>query len=439
MGRGDMRIFKKLLVSFFYGMVFLVFLGFFAYAADLRIAQHSTRRDINRFLSNAELTLRELVFDFNKTPYARNISISKDLDPLSDGAYIAYITFDHTEFDKINSITINNIIYTSFSKVPHDKYLVISIRLEDLFMADETSKKIKLNSYEINTVTYTSSITITAFREINYDVVEAKKQSVVGIQTRVTNKFGSRSIAWGSGVIYKKVPIKVIQLGIQTTYYEYYIITNAHVVEGGNDFIVHYQSQTNTYPKHPNDTIVLVGTYTVNTDIAVLKLTTKQSNLVALNDKQFETKVPVEITEGQVVFAIGSPVNTEGGYDFNNVKEGTILHTKSTVYLKDDNELCNTGCVAIQTSAFQGNGSSGGGVFNTVGELVGIHFAANLDNETASEIPMARVLEALEHIFNPIITYEETYNSVSFFIFVEKKTLLSEMSFSSIFYMIYII
>ncbi|MDD2575668.1 MAG: serine protease [Acholeplasmataceae bacterium] len=395
-----MKIINKILMFFLYGIFLFLFLGFLAYSTDLHIGNYSSRHTINHFLKTTENTLKEFVFNINDTPYVRNISISKDdTERVLNGTYVALITFDNTEFDYLNSITLNNIKYTDFFELPHDKYLVIMIKLGVFFTEDETSKTINLTSYEVNGKVYNTSLSTIAFREINYDIVDSKKESVVGIQVKVSNTFGSRAISWGSGIIFKKVELSSGFGGLNKIY-EYYILTNAHVVDGGNEYIIHYQNQTNTYPKYPKDKVELIGTYTVNTDIAILKLTTRQNNIKALNDAQFETKVPVEIREGQVVFAIGSPVNEDGGYDFNNTKEGIILDVHTNVYIKDDKDLCINGCESFQTSAMQGNGSSGGGIFNALGDLIGLHFAANLQNGTASEIPMSIVLIAIDDILS---------------------------------------
>ena len=404
-----MRIINKILMFFLSGIFLLLFFVVLAYSTDMHIRNYSARHAINRILNTTENTLKAFVFNINDTPYARNLSISKDdTEPLLNGTYVANITFDNTDFEQIGAITLNDIKYTDYFETLHDKYLVVTIKLGVFFAEDETSKTLNLTSYEVNGKVYNTSLSTIAFREINYDIVDAKKESVVGIQVKVANAFGSRAISWGSGIIFKKVELSSGFSGLNKMY-EYYILTNAHVVEGGNDFVIHYQNQTNTYPKYRNDKVELIGTYTINTDIAILKLTTRQSNIKALNDTQFETKVPVEIQENQVVFAIGSPVNEEGGYDFNNTKEGIILDLHTNVYIKDTNDLCVSGCEAFQTSAMQGNGSSGGGIFNAVGDLIGLHFAANLQNGTASEIPMSIILIAIDDILiKAIIEKEET-------------------------------
>lgn len=393
-----MRIINKILMFFLYVIFFLLFFVFLAYSTDLHIGNYSSRHTINRILDTTKSTLREFVFNINDTPFARNLSISKDdSGDVLKQTYVANITFNNTEFDQIDSITLNDIKYTDFFETPHDKYLVVTIKLGDFFADDETSKTLNLTSFEVNGKVYNTSLSSIAFREINYDIVDLKKESVVGIQVKFSNSFGSRPVSWGSGIIFKKVELSS-GFGNLNKMYEYYILTNAHVVDGGNDFVIHYQNQTNTYPKYPKDKVELIGTYTINTDIAILKLTTRQNNIKALDDAQFETKVPVEIIEGQVVFAIGSPVNEDGGYDFNSTKEGVILGVNANVYIKEDSDLCVIGCESFQTSAMQGNGSSGGGVFNALGDLIGLHFAANVRNGTASEIPMSIVLMAIDEI-----------------------------------------
>ena len=96
----------------------------------MHIRNYSARHAINRILNTTESTLKAFVFNINDTPYARNLSISKDdTEHLLNGTYVANITFDNTDFEQIGAITLNDIKYTDYFETLHDKYLVVTIKL----------------------------------------------------------------------------------------------------------------------------------------------------------------------------------------------------------------------------------------------------------------------------------------------------------------------
>lgn len=70
------------------------------------------------------------------------------------------------------------------------------------------------------------------------------------------------------------------------------------------------------------------------------------------------------------------------------------------ISLGNDSSLCPNTCSSFQTNAALGAGSSGGAMFDSAGNLIGIHFAGNEENTVSSEIPMSKVFEAIEAILN---------------------------------------
>ena len=158
--------------------------------------------------------------------------------------------------------------------------------------------------------------------------------------------------------------------------------------------------------KISNNNIELLGYAFNKTDLAVLKVTLREQLLKALDDDQFTTYIPNTTAENEIVFAIGSPAVGDD-YDFNQVKIGNVISTDALVKLKDEKEICQGGgCPALQTTAIQGQGSSGGGVFDRDGNLVGIHFAGDDEAKTSSEIPMNIGLKVIKELLNP---QEENY------------------------------
>lgn len=120
------------------------------------------------------------------------------------------------------------------------------------------------------------------------------------------------------------------------------IVTNFHVVEGASKISVTFNDKT-VY-----DGTVVIQDYDVVKDLAVLKINKTGLAPVTLGDSD-------ALVVGEKVVAIGSPY----GYS-NTVSEGIISAIR-------DKEL--------QTTAPISHGSSGGALFNTKGELVGITYA----------------------------------------------------------------
>ena len=129
-----------------------------------------------------------------------------------------------------------------------------------------------------------------------------------------------------------------------------YILTNCHVIEGGQFFGVRLENDeeihtTNELVKYHNDL-----------DLAVLRINKRLKPL-----KVYDGSKP--LVRGQRVVAIGSPLGL-----FNTVSDGIISGFR-TVEKKD----------MIQFTAPISNGSSGGAVLNMYGEVVGIS-TAGIDN-----------------------------------------------------------
>ena len=181
----------------------------------------------------------------------------------------------------------------------------------------------------ISTTLEESSDLKTAINEI-YD-------SVVYIETKI----GDDAIASGSGFIYKK------ENDIS------YILTNYHVIEGGQNYSVTLS----------ND-IELEATY-INGDkyydMAVLKVNSNDITKIA---KLGESSL-VEL--GDSVFAVGSPL----GKDYmGTITKGIISGINRMVSVKIDNSTYLM--EVMQTDAPINSGNSGGPLCNIKGEVIGI-------------------------------------------------------------------
>lgn len=345
----------------------------------LNTIYNNTFKEIVKFGDN----LIDLV---KSEPEVTELIVTRNVDT---GLYTFEVAIRHVGKEDIISIEIENIVYTEFEVVSSNRSIKVSVILPVEFEPGTANK-----SYHVTGITYLRnatekqlavSIVGTAFKSLDNAIVDAKKISVIGISACEAGDFTITCTAWGSGVLFKK-DSREIQYGLGTAIeYDYFIITNAHVAQGGSTYEIYYNgSKVNTRAS-------LINTYTTGTDLAILKLTTRAS-LIILDDDQFVTKEAVTIYKGTTVFSIGSP---KGPENFNTVREGIITELSVPVVLEDAPGLCQTGCDSFQTNAALGAGSSGGAMFDTAGNLIGIHFAGDKNNTVSSEIKMTKVFEAI--------------------------------------------
>ncbi len=169
-------------------------------------------------------------------------------------------------------------------------------------------------------------------------VVNKVQDAVVVINVTITgtSAFGKPITATsaGSGVIISP---------------EGYILTCNHVVDGASSVQVTLRD---------NDTYdaVLVGSDEAS-DLAVLKITAEKPLTYV------EQGHSAHLIAGEQVVAIGNPLGTLGG----TVTVGYISATERNVVTSDGVEM-----TLIQTDAAINSGNSGGGLFNLMGELIGI-------------------------------------------------------------------
>jgi len=129
-----------------------------------------------------------------------------------------------------------------------------------------------------------------------------------------------------------------------------YVLTNNHVVEGGQSYTITLASGTLLPAK-------LVGTDPF-TDLAVLKVNEKMSSVASFGNSDV-------LKPGESVIAIGSPLG-----DFKNtVTAGVVSATGRT--LDSGNGYLMEGM--IQTDAAINQGNSGGPLVNLAGQVIGIN------------------------------------------------------------------
>lgn len=179
------------------------------------------------------------------------------------------------------------------------------------------------------------------------DVASAVTPSVVVVTTEqlVTNNYfwGGQQVLSGAGS------------GVILTT-DGYIVTNYHVVEGAQQITVTLHDDS-TY------TATVVGA-DQQSDIALLKIEATGLTPAVLGDSD-------NVQVGEVVIAVGNPMGTLGG----TVTDGIVSALNRDISV-EGNEM-----TLMQTSAAISPGNSGGGLFNTNGELIGIVNAKYSDED----------------------------------------------------------
>ncbi len=212
----------------------------------------------------------------------------------------------------LTSCTFNNNITDSSNKTQ--------------IIIDETKKE-TVNLHVTSSITQTTSLE---------EVIKYVKPSVVDIYS-----YGSNFTSAGSGVI------------VANSDSSYYIVTNHHVIKDASSFqIVSYNNDISSSYE-----ATLIGGSPLS-DIAVLKVKTSDTLTIAsfIDDAS-------KINVGTDVIAIGNPLGILGG----TVTKGIVSALQREVYI-DEIGYMNL----IQTDAAINSGNSGGALFNTKGELIGI-------------------------------------------------------------------
>lgn len=183
----------------------------------------------------------------------------------------------------------------------------------------------------------------------------------------------------GSGIVYKKD-------GKDT-----YIVTNQHVVDGGDYFEV-------VFSNGERSEATLVGS-DIYTDLAVLKVSGIEVEAIAEFGNTEDLKI------GQTVIAIGNPL----GLDFaGSATSGIVSGTDRVISVDlngdnyDDWEM-----TVLQTDTAINPGNSGGALINLDGKVVGIN---SMKIATSSVEGMSFSIPT--YVATPIINDLETYGEV---------------------------
>lgn len=268
---------------------------------------------------------------------------------------------------------------------------------------------------EIYNKAYDVDINISDISEALIPASEKGAQAVVGVSLySKSNILRSWYIAsTGSGAVYKGIvyykdgtsseDLKASQNRSDIKFYEYYLLTNAHVVNSNNAY-----SEVKVYLSNI-DTLVDGITLGMNVyeDLAVVKFTTS----IYIDPLELSND---ELHVGEIVLAIGNPL----GYDYaNTVTMGIVSNLNRYIDVKrdtngDGKDDWDGTCLCIQHDAAINSGSSGGALINSKGELVGLNAMKVMDDKETVEgigfaIPLSSIknsLEAMENGNNITIT-----------------------------------
>ena len=169
--------------------------------------------------------------------------------------------------------------------------------------------------------------------------------AVVTIVSRVT-RGNQRGTSFGTGAIFDR---------------QGYIITNNHVIEGGQQYMVIFSDGVQRDAK-------LIGA-DPTTDLAVLQIAGDLPGLATFGDSS-------KLEPGQPVVAIGSAL----GEFTNTVTTGIVSGLHRDLERPDNSILENL----IQTDAAINPGNSGGPLLNLLGQVIGINTAVIRQTGTSS-------------------------------------------------------
>jgi len=146
-----------------------------------------------------------------------------------------------------------------------------------------------------------------------------------------------------------------------------YILTNFHVVEGGQKFLVRLDNE--------EFEATIIGS-DPSSDLAVIKIEARGLIPITIGDSE-------DVSVGQWVMAVGSPFGLEKSVSTGIVSalyRSTALHSQSGPVI-----FANL----IQTDAAINPGNSGGALVNSEGELIGINTLINTTSGSSAGVGFA--------------------------------------------------
>lgn len=273
---------------------------------------------------------------------------------------------------------MNKVLYTSL--------VVLVTAWSVFFIANFYQDKVATDGVNSGIVQNTDGSNQTVVQEVvEREVVTQEAERINAIDkvspaiVGVVNYAKNRTQGEGSGIVYK------------TDGNDAYIVTNEHVVSGGDYFEV-------VFKNGESSEATIVGT-DVYTDLAVLKVTGVEVEAVAEFGNTEDLKV------GQTVMAIGNPL----GLSFAGSATSGIVSGQDRVISVDLNSdgIDDWEMTVLQTDTAINPGNSGGALINLDGKVVGIN---SMKIATSSVEGMSFSIPT--YVAIPIINDLETYGEV---------------------------
>lgn len=228
---------------------------------------------------------------------------------------------------------------------------------------NNSSSSVKIKQASANSTSTTSNAALSGTTS---EIVKKTADSVVEIATEsvVTGGFAQQYVQQGagSGVIISE---------------DGYIITNYHVIEGAENITVTLRDGATSYKAK------IIGSDEDN-DIALLKVDATGLSAATMGNSS-------DLAVGDYVVAIGNPLGQLGG----TVTDGIISALARQVTVEGKS------MTLLQHNAQISPGNSGGGLFNSNGELIGIVNAKDSATEVegiAFAIPINNVLDIIDDL-----------------------------------------
>lgn len=226
-------------------------------------------------------------------------------------------------------------------------------------------------------------------------VVEMSAPSVVGID----GVFETTVSYWGRTQTYEQTGSGS---GVILTS-DGYIATCAHVVDGAKSLTVTLNDDTTYEAK-------IIGSDARN-DIAIIKIEAKDLIPATLGDSSM-------LTVGEDVIAIGNPLGELRG----TATSGIISAVKRTITVED------TQMELIQTDAAISPGNSGGGLFNSSGQLIGI-VNAKVSDTDAEGLGFAIPINSVYREINDLLNYGYVTGRAYLGVYTQNVTMRSDYGY----------
>ena len=162
-----------------------------------------------------------------------------------------------------------------------------------------------------------------------------------------------------------------------------HIVTNFHVIEGGNKFTVMLSDQSSHYAE-------VIG-IAPEKDLAVLKISAPPNKLKALPASR-----SANLKVGQSAYAIGNPF----GFD-QTLTTGVISALGREITAANGRKIYDV----IQTDAAINPGNSGGPLLNSSGKVIGVNTAIFSPSGAYSGIGFSIPIDAVKAIVPDLISY----------------------------------